>query len=87
MLGALFVPASSVEIAGVLEATLFEVKRGTLLFAVNQRVYSEAGQPDASGPVTGRLGSRGSALNSKPAESQRLARMRGLAQLVLIRGP
>lgn len=42
VLGALFVPASTVEVAGVLEATLFEVKSGTLLFTVNQRVYSRS---------------------------------------------
>ena len=41
VLGALIVPASTVEIAGVLEATLFEVRSGTLLFTVNQRVYSK----------------------------------------------
>ncbi len=44
VLGALFVPASTVEIAGVLEATLFEVKSGTLLFTVNQRVYSKTSE-------------------------------------------
>jgi hypothetical protein len=41
VLGALIVPATTLEVAGVLEATLFEVKSGTLLFTVQKRVYSK----------------------------------------------
>ena len=37
-----FVPANSFEAAGVLEATLFDVKSGTLLFTVHTRVKGEA---------------------------------------------
>ncbi len=38
-LGAFFVPSSTLESAGVLEATLFDVKTGTLLFTVYTRVH------------------------------------------------
>lgn len=37
--GALFVPANTVETAGVLEATLFDVRTGTILFTVYERVH------------------------------------------------
>jgi hypothetical protein len=37
--GALFLPGNTLESAGVLEATLFDVKTGTLLFTVNERVH------------------------------------------------
>jgi len=40
-LGGLFVPAHTLESAGVLEATLFDVKTGTLLFTVYERVHDE----------------------------------------------
>lgn len=36
--GALFLPGNTVETAGVLEATLFDVKTGTILFTVLERV-------------------------------------------------
>lgn len=39
VLGALFLPGHTLESAGVLEATLFDVKTGTLLFTVNERVH------------------------------------------------
>ncbi|WP_224240713.1 hypothetical protein [Hyalangium gracile] len=39
--GALFLPGQTLESAGVLEATLFDVKTGTLLFTVNERVLAE----------------------------------------------
>ena len=39
--GALFLPGQTLESAGVLEATLFDVRTGTLLFTVNERVHSE----------------------------------------------
>ncbi len=39
--GALFVPSQTLESAGVLEATLFDVKTGTILFTVFERVYDE----------------------------------------------
>jgi hypothetical protein len=38
---ALVVPASTLEVAGVLEATLFDVKSGTLLFTVYERIGGE----------------------------------------------
>lgn len=44
LVGALFVPATTLEVAGVLEATLFEVKSGTLLFTVQQRVHSKTAE-------------------------------------------
>jgi hypothetical protein len=40
VVGALFLPGHTIESAGVLEATLFDVKTGTLLFTVNERVHS-----------------------------------------------
>lgn len=42
ILGGLFVPSQTLESAGVLEATLFDVKTGTLLFTVFERVHAEA---------------------------------------------
>lgn len=41
VLGAFFVPGTVVESAGVLEATLFDVKTGTILFTVHERVRDE----------------------------------------------
>jgi hypothetical protein len=41
VLGALFLPGHTIETAGVLEATLFDVKTGTLLFTVNERVHEQ----------------------------------------------
>jgi hypothetical protein len=40
-LGALFLPGHTIESAGVLEATLFDVKTGTLLFTVNERTHDQ----------------------------------------------
>lgn len=37
LVGALFLPGTSYESAGVLEATLFDVKTGTILFTVHER--------------------------------------------------
>ena len=37
----LFLPGHTLESAGVLEATLFDVKTGTLLFTVNERVHAQ----------------------------------------------
>lgn len=48
LLGALFLPGQSVEAAGVLEATLFDVKTGTILFTALQRVHGE----DVAAPTT-----------------------------------
>lgn len=42
LIAALFVPGTTVESAGVLEATLFDVKTGTILFTVHERVAEEA---------------------------------------------
>lgn len=41
VVGALFLPGNTLESAGVLEATLFDVKTGTLLFTVNERVHAQ----------------------------------------------
>lgn len=41
LVGALFLPGETIESAGVLEATLFDVKTGTLLFTVNERVHDQ----------------------------------------------
>ncbi len=42
LVGALFFPGTTVESAGVLEATLFDVKTGTILFTIHERVRREA---------------------------------------------
>ena len=42
LIGAFFLPGTTIESAGVLEATLFDVKTGTILFTVHERVRSEA---------------------------------------------
>lgn len=41
IVGGLLVPSETIETAGVLEATLFDVKTGTLLFTVFERVHEE----------------------------------------------
>ena len=45
LIGALFLPGTTIESAGVLEATLFDVKTGTILFTVHERLRSEAISP------------------------------------------
>ncbi len=52
VLGAFFVPGTVVEAAGVLEATLFDVKTGTLLFTVHERVRDEAWSSPVAVPTT-----------------------------------
>lgn len=42
LIGALFLPGTTIESSGVLEATLFDVKTGTILFTVHERVKREA---------------------------------------------
>ncbi len=42
LIASLFVPGTTIESSGVLEATLFDVKTGTILFTVNERVHGEA---------------------------------------------
>jgi hypothetical protein len=42
IVGALFVPSQTMETAGVLEATLFDVKTGTLLYTIFERVHDES---------------------------------------------
>ena len=42
VLGIIFAPSQTLESAGVLEATLFDVKTGTLLFTVFERVHAES---------------------------------------------
>lgn len=53
LVGALFLPGTTFESAGVLEATLFEVKTGTILFTVHERVRGEdrAAPPQVSGEL------------------------------------
>jgi hypothetical protein len=41
LVATLFIPGTTVETAGVLESTLFDVKTGTILFTVNERVRAE----------------------------------------------
>jgi hypothetical protein len=41
VIGALFLPGQTLESAGVLEATLFDVKTGTLLFTAHERVHDQ----------------------------------------------
>jgi hypothetical protein len=48
IIGALFFPGEQLETDGVLEATLYEVKSGTLLFTVNERIHST----DSAAPTT-----------------------------------
>lgn len=54
ILGAFFLPGTTIESAGVLEATLFDVKTGTILFTVHERVRSEAiaAPPGVEGRLT-----------------------------------
>lgn len=42
VVGAFFVPGNSIEAAGILEASLYDVKTGTLLFTAHERVHGEA---------------------------------------------
>lgn len=53
ILGAFILPGTTIESAGVLEATLFDVKTGTILFTVHERVRSE--EMAAPPAVAGRL--------------------------------
>jgi hypothetical protein len=39
LVGALFFPGQQLQIDGVLEATLYDVKTGTILFTVNERIH------------------------------------------------
>lgn len=42
LLGSLFVPSRTLKASGVVEATLFDVRSGTILFTVFERVYGES---------------------------------------------
>lgn len=56
ILGAFILPGTTVDSAGVLEATLFDVKTGTILFTVHERVRRDAMAPPPGVPaVTARL--------------------------------
>ncbi len=44
VIGALFVPANTIDVAGVLEATLFDVRTGTILFTLYERVEGRSGE-------------------------------------------
>lgn len=45
LIGALFLPGTTVDSAGVLEATLFDVKTGTILFTIHERVRKDVMAP------------------------------------------
>ncbi len=42
--GALFVPGNTIESAGIVEASLFDVKTGVVLFTVNERVHATSAE-------------------------------------------
>ena len=44
VIGALIAPSRTLEVAGVLEATLFDVRTGTILFTVFERVHAVANE-------------------------------------------
>ncbi|MBK7860096.1 MAG: hypothetical protein IPJ65_16075 [Archangiaceae bacterium] len=48
LIGALFFPGEQLETDGVLEATLYDVKSGTILFTVNERTH----QSESAAPTT-----------------------------------
>ncbi len=50
LLGLFFLPGTTIETSGVLEATLFDVKTGTILFTLNERARAE-GQAAPPGVV------------------------------------
>jgi len=45
LIGAFFLPGTSIDSAGVLEASLFDVKTGTILFTIHERIRREAIAP------------------------------------------
>ena len=53
VIGAFFSPGETVEEAGVLEATLFDVKTGTILFTVHERIRGEV---STTPPLSNRRG-------------------------------
>jgi len=44
VVGAFFVPSQTIEVAGVMEATLFDVKTGTILYTVFERVHGRTNE-------------------------------------------
>jgi hypothetical protein len=79
LVGALFLPGTTVDSAGVLEATLFDVKTGTILFTVHERVRREAIAPPPGVPATiARLHREMLAEAAKKLSAQVLARCQRL---------
>jgi hypothetical protein len=79
LIAALFVPGTTVETTGVLEATLFDVKSGTILFTVNERVHGAlASVPLAVEVSTERQHQRLVAEGTKRLADEVLGRMRRL---------
>lgn len=75
VVGALFFPGTTFESAGVLEATLFDVKTGTILFTVHERVRAEDfAAPPRVGTKLDELHRRLLAEGSKKLAQQVLAR-------------
>jgi len=80
LIGALFIPGSEVDTAGVLEATLYDVKSGTILFTVLERVRGH--EATAAVSVSGTLQDLHESLVKKGAKSladQVVSRCRQLA--------
>lgn len=79
LIAALFVPGTNIETSGVLEATLFDVKTGTILFTVSERVRGEvASVPLAVEVWTERQHQRLVTEGTKRLADEVLARMRRL---------
>lgn len=79
LVGALFLPGTTVDSAGVLEATLFDVKTGTLLFTIHERVRrEEMAPPPAVAATTERLHREMVSQAAKKLADQVLARCQRL---------
>ncbi|MCU0698257.1 MAG: hypothetical protein MUC96_17265 [Myxococcaceae bacterium] len=79
LVAALFVPGTTVETTGVLEATLFDVKTGTILFTIHERVRGEvASVPLAVDLSTERQHQRLVGEGTRRLADEVLARMRRL---------
>lgn len=79
LIGALFLPGTTIDSAGVLEATLFDVKTGTILFTIHERVRRDAmAPPPAVDATTDRLHREMVAEAAKKLADQVLARCQRL---------
>lgn len=88
VVGALFFPGQTLEADGLLEATLYDVKTGTILFTVNERVHRSA--ISAPPMAAGKLAALRSALLAEggPRLAQHvLSRCRKLAALRPLEAP